>query len=91
MSKQRYPQTTATTTATGTVRKGRDSYSSTKLWAKRDRKREEAEDRQAKYDALSTAEKLAGLPVGACARQRTRLEKQLATEKAAKKPTVTKK
>lgn len=86
MSKQKYPTTSTATTSTGAVRKGRDNYSSTKLWAKRDRKREEAEDRQAKYDALSTAEKLAGLPVDACARQRARLEKQLATEKAAKKP-----
>ena len=86
MSKQKYPTTSTATTATGAVRKGRDNYSSTKLWAKRDLKRDQAEDRQAKYDALSTKEKLAGLPPApACARQRTRLEKQLAVEKEAKK------
>lgn len=87
MSKQKYPQASVSTTSDGSkvVRKGRDNYSSTKLWAKRQRKRDEAEERQFKYDNLSTAEKLAGLPVGACARQRTRLEAVLAKEKEAKK------
>ena len=34
------------------------SYSSTKLWAKRDRKRKEAEARQVKHDGLTVEQKL---------------------------------
>ena len=89
MSKQRYPQ--STTTSTGTVRKGRERYSQIKTHAKQDRKRHEAYARQDKYDKLTTAEKLAQLPVGTCERQRVRLKKQLAAEHApaVKTPTLT--
>jgi hypothetical protein len=80
MSKQKYPTTTTSTTATGTVRKGRENYSQAKAHARKNKRRDEADIRQAKYDALSTKEKLAGLPAGVCARQRARLEKQLATK-----------
>lgn len=39
-------------------RRGRTVYNSTKLHAKRDRKRREAEDRQMDYDKLSLAQKI---------------------------------
>jgi len=45
-------------------------------------KREAAQARQVEYDKLSTQQKLDRLPVGHCARQRARLEKKLAEEKA---------
>jgi hypothetical protein len=88
MSKQRYPQTIASTTSTGTVRKGRERYSHAKADARKDLRRDQAEDRQAKYDALSTTDKLAQLPSGICERQRARLTKQLALEKQAPAKTV---
>ena len=82
MSKQKYPQATVTTTSDGSkvVRRGRENYSQVKTHAKSDRKRHEAYARLDKYDKLSTAEKLAELPIGACKRQRVRLAKQLAEE-----------
>jgi hypothetical protein len=85
MSKQKYPQSTVTTSPTGikTVRKGREHYSQVKAHAKNDRKRHEAYARLDKYDRLTTAQKLAELPEGACERQRVRLTKQLAAESQA--------
>jgi hypothetical protein len=82
MSKQKYPQASVSTTSTGekVVRKGRENYSQSKAHVKNDRKRHEAYARQDKYDKLSTAEKLAQLPVGTCERQRLRLTKQLVKE-----------
>ena len=40
-------------------RKGRTSYTSTKLWARRNKRSEEAAVRQDKYDSLTLKEKLA--------------------------------
>lgn len=69
-------------TSSGTpARKGRDSYSSAKLHAKRDRKRREAEDRQFEYDKLSTPQKLKELGDTGSNRQRARLTALLAKEK----------
>jgi hypothetical protein len=85
MSKQKYPQSTARTdnSLSGASRNtARKSYSHAKADAKKDRKRQQAEDRQADYDALSTKAKLASIPVGGGNRQRKRLEALLATEKA---------
>lgn len=67
-----------------------NGYSSIKLNAKRDRKRREAEDRQFKYDSLTTAEKLKRLGPTGSTRERARLEKALAAEKSAKKPKTAK-
>lgn len=84
MSKQKYPQTATVVTAGGvTVRKGREHYSHVKSDAKKNLKRRQAEDRQFKYDTLSTADKLKGLGPTGSNRQRKRLEALLAKEKAA--------
>jgi hypothetical protein len=92
MSKQKYPQTSVSTTSTGekAAHKGREHYSQVKAHVKNDRKRHEAYARQDKYDKLSTAEKLAQLPVGTCERQRIRLTKQLAAENQPVKKAVKK-
>ena len=59
MSKQKYPQSiTSATNSSGESLSGRDSYSSHFIHAKRDRKRREAEERQAEYDKLSIQEKM---------------------------------
>ena len=85
MSKQKYPQTASvSTTAGGATRTKRKSYSHAKADAKKARKRREAEDRNFKYECLSTAEKLKGLGPTGSNRQRKRLEALLADEKAAK-------
>jgi hypothetical protein len=87
MSKQKYPQSASRSdnslggASRSTVRK---SYSHAKADARKERKRMEAEDRQADYDALSTTAKLASIPVGGGNRQRKRLEALLALEKAPK-------
>jgi hypothetical protein len=83
MSKQKYPQTATVTTAGGvTVRKGREHYSHAKSDAKKKRRQQEADDRQFKYDGLTTAQKLKGLGPTGSNRQRKRLEALLALEKA---------
>ena len=76
MSKQKYPQsqTASVTTDGNKVRKGRESYSNFHLHAKRSRKRQEAEARQASYDALSIEEKMKG----AGAKELAKLQKKLA-------------
>ena len=82
MSKQRYPQN-VTTTSTGTVaKKGREHYSHAKADAKKDLRRRQAEDRNFKYECLSTADKLKGLGATGSTRQRARLTALLAKEKA---------
>lgn len=75
MSKQKYPQTSTSTatSSTGTLRKGRDHYSHAKLDAKKDRKRQEADARQHKYDALTLDEKIKGLDKDGSHRQFARL------------------
>lgn len=85
MSQQKYPQTTVSTSADGTksARKGREHYSHTKADARKSLRRDQAEDRQAKYDALSLKEKLASLVPDGSKRQRARLEAKLAAAKTA--------
>jgi hypothetical protein len=83
MSKQKYPQNVTTSTGGTVVKKGREHYSHAKADAKKDRKRREAEDRNFKYECLSTADKLKGLGATGSNRQRKRLEALLAKEKAA--------
>ena len=73
MGKQKYTQTTSTATSTGTTRKGRESYSSTKLWARRNKRRDEADVRQAKYDVLTLDEKIASAKLGGGKRELARL------------------
>ena len=60
-----------------------NGYHTFHLKAKQNRKRSEAEARQAAYDALTIAEKFATLIEGGSKRQRNKLNKQL--EAAAKK------
>jgi len=83
MSSNKYPQT-STATSTAVSRKGRDSYSHAKADARKARRRDEAEERQMRYDSLTTAEKLKGLGPTGSNRQRKRLEVLLAKENAAK-------
>jgi hypothetical protein len=83
MSKQKYPHAASVSTSDGKpVRKGRENYSQVKTHAKQDRKRHEAYARQDKYDRLSTEQKLKELGPTGSKRQRARLEKLLASEKA---------
>lgn len=60
-------------------------YNSTVLWAKREAKREEAETRNARYNRLSTSDKikLAKSRPGESKREVARLEARRAAEKAA--------
>lgn len=83
MSKQKYPQSTSVSSSGTPTRRAatRTSYSSVKLHAKRDRKRREADIRQAEYDAKSTATKLKELGATGSTRQRARLTALLAKEK----------
>lgn len=91
MSKQKYPQTSvSTTSSTGAPRKGRDSYSSHHLHAKRNRKRQEAEDRQSTYDALTLKEKFATLIPGGSKRQLRRLDALMDAQPAPSAPPVVK-
>lgn len=79
MSKQKYPQASvSTTSATGTPRKGRASYSQIKTHAKQDRKRREAYARQDKYDSLTLAQQLATTDPNGSKRQRARIEAAMA-------------
>lgn len=83
MSKQKYPQAATVTTASGAVvKKGREHYSHVKADAKKRRKQQEADERQFKYDGLTTAQKLKGLGATGSSRQRKRLEALLVLEKA---------
>jgi G:T/U-mismatch repair DNA glycosylase len=71
-------------TETKSTKQGRASYSSTKLWAKRERKRQEAEERQEKYDSMTTLAKLKMVrSLGGSKRQLKRLEAQYQAENAA--------
>lgn len=64
------------------VRKGRDHYNSTVLWAKRNKRRIEAENRQAESDSLTLKEKLdkARTRPGESKREVARLTKLLAAQ-----------
>jgi hypothetical protein len=79
MSKQKYPQASVSTDDSGKkksrISKVRAEYSSFHLHAKRKRKKEEAEERNAKYAALSLKEKFATLVPGGSKRQVARLTK----------------
>lgn len=52
-----------------------NGYSSNTLWAKRSRKHAEADERQAKHDSLSVAEKLAKAKKMGGKRETARLQK----------------
>ena len=67
-----------------TGKKGREHYSSAILMAKRERKREEAADRQSKYSKLSFEQrlKLARSRRGESKREVARIEKQMKEQKA---------
>jgi hypothetical protein len=67
-----------------TSRSGRESYSSVKLWARREKRQQEAYARQEKYDLLNTQKKI-DLVVkrGGSKRELDRLTKRLADEKKA--------
>ena len=68
------------------TKRGKNSgYKSDKLWAKRNRKRIEAEERQHKYDMLSTKQKLDAIPEGTSKKQVAKLTARLKAEKEAKK------
>lgn len=62
-----------------------NGYSSAKLHAKRNRKRDEAEKRQFEYDQKTTTQKLKELGPTGSNRQRARLEAILAKEQEAAK------
>jgi len=85
MSKQKYPTTSVSTSTEGTKsgKRGRENYSHAKADARNNRRRDEADSRQAKFDALTLAEKLATLIKGGSKKQRAKLEKQLADQPAA--------
>lgn len=71
------------------TKKGRDEYNSTVLWAKRKKRRDEAQERDAKYAALSIPARiaLAKNRRGESKRELARLEKLLAVApKPAPKP-----
>jgi hypothetical protein len=87
MSTQKYPQSSSAPSSSGEKRNTltikRNGYTQVKANAKRNRKRNEADDRQAAYDNLTIAEKFSTLVTGGSAKQRNKLTKQL--EKAAAK------
>lgn len=90
MKKQKYPQTSVTTSEGKSTRKGRDHYSQAKTHAKQDRKRREAYDRQDKYDRLTLQQQLDSCVPPGSKRQRVRIK--AAMEKATSSPVkVTKK
>jgi len=67
---------TNTAAVTGNSNK-RKSYSSTKLWARRAKRRNEALDRNEKYEAMPILEKLKYVrSLGGCKKQLARLEAQ---------------
>jgi len=78
MNKQKYPQTSVSTSEGKSVRKGRDHYSQAKTHAKQDRKRREAYDRQDKYDRLTLQQQLDSCVPGTSERQRTRIKAAMA-------------
>jgi hypothetical protein len=79
-------------TANTTPTRGKPGgYSSTRLWQKRRQKQFEADDRQAKYDALSLDEKIKGLGPTGSTKQRAKLLKLKAAHSTDKTPVVKKK
>ena len=66
MSNQKYPQAVnVSSSGTKISHKGREHYSHAKADARKNRRRDEADDRQSKYDALSIKEKIAScIPSG---------------------------
>ena len=70
-------------TPTGTKRNVKiNGYSSAGLWAKRKRKREQAEERQEKFDKLGTKEKLRrAKTINPNSKETKKLEARLETEK----------
>ena len=82
MSKQKYPQSqSVSTTSTGERLRGKvNGYSNFHLHAKQNAKRLEAENRNAKYAALTLKEKFATLIPGGSKRQVARLNKLMELE-----------
>lgn len=86
MSIQKYPQASSTSAdGTKTTRKGREFYSHAKADARKDKRREEADARQARYDALSIKEKIASCVPNGSKRQLAKLTAKLAKEPVAMK------
>lgn len=89
MSIQKYPQASSTgADGTKTARKGREFYSHAKADARKDKRREEADIRQAKYDALSLKEKIASCIPGGSKRQLAKLEAKLAKQSKTPEPLI---
>jgi hypothetical protein len=94
MSKQKYPQASNAVTTSNigekrsTLTIKRNGYTQVKANAKRNRKRDEAEVRQSKYDSLTIAEKFSTLIEGGSKKQRAKLTKQLANSAAKGIPTA---
>ncbi len=82
MSKQKYPQSSSSTTSTGESRGIRpvkkNGYSQIVANVTKNRKRTEAKERQAAYDKLTTAEKLAAIGKTGSVKQKAKLTAQLA-------------
>jgi len=86
MSIQKYPQASSTSAdGTKTTRKGREFYSHAKADARKDKRRDEAEARQAKYDSFTLKEKIASCVPGGSKRQMAKLQAKLAKEPVAVK------
>ena len=85
MSKQKYPST-ATHTADGEAKKGRAHYSHDKADARKDKRRQEAEDRDFEHSKLTPTQKIAKAKSrrGESKREIARLNKGLEWEKAQK-------
>ena len=89
MSKQKYPQVaTSATTGKPTRSNKRERYSSVKLHAKWDRKRDEAFLRNEKYERMSLSEQLASCVPGGSKRQRARIEAAMAKALSKTPPSV---
>jgi len=81
MSNQKYPQAkTVTSTGEDKPKRGRERYSHAKADARKQKRRDDAEDRQAKYDALTLTEKVQSCVPGGSKKQLAKLEKKLANE-----------
>ena len=84
MSKQKYPVTGTTTTDGGSKKSDHRNRKSGKLAAKRERKRDEADERMAEHNGLTIEEKIAKVQwriskgLGQSKRELARLNKQLA-------------
>lgn len=82
MSKQKYPNTSNINASGVPVKKGRESYNSTVLHAKRDKRRLEADARQREYNKLTVAQKIErATKRGGSVRELARLNKAVKASK----------